>query len=303
LYADLSLIRDYKPQDDLVWRPVVVTHFQKDEKNLYYINARHVAGIHNPTCDTVREAINRYKPQLVIIEGFPTEAGSSPDFYIDYANRDAARGFVSGEPAYTAFLAHQSHIPFVGGEPSHAALVASLEREGYSVKDIMAFYLLRMISQERREGNPMDEAHFAESAAHYLQQDFSYIPQQERLTTDEFEAWYDAHKADAKHFLKTSTDDTAPYASPAGSYFQHLNHRLGMVREEHLDGLIAKSLTSNDRILVIYGDAHLVRSRAVFEKMLAPGTSTQIAINQGEKQSPSRPVTTSAGQSDMASPL
>jgi hypothetical protein len=53
----------------------VVTHFQRDEKNLYYINARHVSGIDNPTCVTVREAIHTYKPQLVIIEGFPTEAG------------------------------------------------------------------------------------------------------------------------------------------------------------------------------------------------------------------------------------
>ena len=280
MYADLSLIRDYTPQDKLVWRPVVVNHFQRGGKSLYYINARHVAEIDNPTCDTVREAIGVYKPQLVIIEGFPTECGVSPDFFIDYANREATRNFADGESGYAAFLAHQNRIPFLGGEPLTIQICSVMEKEGYSAKDIMAFYLLRQIPQDRREGKAMDEAHFAERALRYLPQAFEHIPQQERLTLPEFEAWYAIHGSDGKHFLKTSADDLAPYASPVGNYFQQLNHRLGLVREQHLDTLIAESLANSDRVLVVYGDGHLVQSRAVFEKMLGPGKSIALVKDQ-----------------------
>jgi hypothetical protein len=280
LYPDLSLIRGYTPEDDLAQRPVVVTHFQRDQKSFYYLNAHHVTGIENTTCHTVRQAIRAFKPQLVIVEGLPTEAGPSPNFYIDYANRQAARSFVSGEPAYAAFLAHQNHIPFVGGEPTHTAIVTSMEREGYSVKDIMAFYLLRALPQERREGKPINEAHFAEWSAHYLQQYFSYMPQQERLTIDEFKAWYDSHKADSKHFLEISTGDFAPYASPVGNYFQEFSHRLSRIRDGHLCTLIAEVLSSHDRVLVVYGDGHLVKTHRVFEKMLGQGAIIQLESNR-----------------------
>ena len=150
-----------------------------------------------------------------------------------------------------------------------------MKTEGYSAKESMAFCLLRQIPQERRVGHPMDEEHFAERAMHFLTWAFAHTPQSERLSLSEFETWYRAHRTCEKHFLEISANDLAPYAAPAGDYFQRLNHRLGMVRERHLDSLIADSLTLRDRVLVVYGDGHLVQSRAVFEKMLGPGRNIE----------------------------
>lgn len=305
MYADLSLIRDYTPEDDRIGRPVVVTHFKKKGKSLYYINAHHGSGIDNPTCETARKAIEACGPRMVVIEGFPTENGISSLSYIDYANRQAAQKFPDGEPAYAALCAYQRGIPFVGGEPSNAQICSAMKKEGYTAKDITAFCLLRQISQDRREGDTMDGARLSERAAHYINRAFDFIPATARLTLPEFEAWYKSHSRGGKHFLEISPNDIAPFPPPFGDYFQRLNHRIGIVRERHLDTLIAESLASHDRVLVVYGDGHLVKSRAVFEKMLGPGASMQIATKQRtEKQRPARPGhgVRPQKQSDTASP-
>lgn len=276
--ANLSLIRDYTPGDDLVSRPVGVTHFQKEEKNLYYVNVHHVSGIDNPTCGSVRTAFEICNPQRVIIEGLPTQCGVSPAFYIDLLKREAARNFPAGEHNYAAFLAHRNNIPFIGGEPSRTEVYFAMHKEGYSAKEITAFSLLRLIPQHRREGMLMDETHFVERAKHYLDCAAEGCPER-RMTLPEFEDWYVARRGDERHFLEICTADFAPYGSEASNYFQRLNHRLGMVRERHLDTLIAESLTNADKVLVVYGDGHLVQSRAVFEDMLGPGAAIQLEPN------------------------
>ncbi len=53
VHADLSIIRDYMSQDN-VDHSVMVNQFQNGRKNLYFINAQHVSGIYNATCDTIR---------------------------------------------------------------------------------------------------------------------------------------------------------------------------------------------------------------------------------------------------------
>jgi hypothetical protein len=257
------LIRDYTPSNSSARRAVALTRFRKGRKRLDYINARHVSGIDNRTCEAVREAIQTHRPQLVIIEGFPTDCGLSPRPYVDYSNHQAKRGFPHGETAYAAFLACQHDIPFMGGEPTDEHVSAAMVKLGYPPKEIMAFCCLRTIPQDRRDGKRIDEATFAA------------VLGEKGLTLMEFKAWYAAHKG-SKHFLEISPEDVAPHSPPSGSYFQIMSHRIGLVRERHLDTLIADSLTRRDHILVVYGDAHLVKSRPVFEKMLGPGRNLPI---------------------------
>lgn len=279
---DLSLIQDYTREAGDASRPVAVTHFENGSKHLYYINASHVTGIKNPTCETVRKAIQTYKPQLVIIEGIPTEDGVSPPSYVDYVNRkERPQNFPLGEPAYAAFLAIQNQIPFIGGEPSEETIHTFMAAEGYSARDLMAFYALRLIPQYRQLGKTIDEI-FPQIAGDV---DFSFnnVTENETLKLDELAAWYNQHRGSSGDLWTINTENFAPYSSSDASYFQSLNHKIGIVREQHIDTLIADSLINNDRVLVVYGDGHLVKSGPVFENMLGPGKLILLSNNQQEK--------------------
>jgi len=286
MYADLKLIRACTPEDEREWRPVAVNHFQKVDKNLYYINARHATkdGLHKPTIETIEKAIEDYKPQLVIIEGVPTAIGVSPAPYVKFAEKDSVDNFlIGGEPVYALLLAHKNNIPFVGGEPTDIEIFSAMEKEGYSLKDMMAFYLLRAIPRAWIEKRPMsEEGYFQLFVDEYLGKFFEHVPEHERLTLAEFEEWYATHrdKRSNPDYLAVQMGDMAPWDTPTASYFQTLNYRLGMVREEHLDTLIGESMTNYDRVLVVYGDGHFVQSRAVFEKMLGPVRNIQFVNDQ-----------------------
>jgi hypothetical protein len=284
LWADLSLIRDYPREDKLVERPVGITQFQKGQKILFYVNADHVSGIDNRTCETVRVAVETCGAERVIIEGLETVHGISPQFYIDFVCREEKRGFPAGEHNYAGYLALRNNIPFIGGEPTRQELSSAMESEGFSPRDTMAFRLLQSIPQERREGFSMDRASFDKRAQCYLDH-YADLNPAGHLTIKEVEDWYVMHRPDDRHFLDLSTQDFAPYNDTSASYFQRFNHRLGLVREQHLDTLIADSLNAMNRVLVVYGDGHLVQSRAVFENMLGPGQFIQVSSGQ-----PSRPL-------------
>ena len=177
LKPDLSLIHDYTPEDEHTFRPVAVTHFHGDNKDLYYVSTHHELGTQSTTSKTVRQTMEQYNPQLVIIEGLQTQKGVSPAVD-DFAHAE--------EPAYAAYLAGQKNIPFVGGEPSEPQIFKEMEGKGYSAKDIMAFYLLRNIPVWRRDGE-LNKEHFDRQANEYLNlQMFDFIPKEKRLTFDEF---------------------------------------------------------------------------------------------------------------------
>lgn len=280
---DLSLIRDYTRRAASVWRPVAVTRFQKHNKNLFYINTHHVTGTDNATCETVRKAMLAYKPQLLIIEGLPTQCGISPPGYLDYLyHEEVPHHFPTGEISYAAFLASQNGIPFIGGEPSDEDTFACMEAEGYAVKDVMAFYLLRVIPQYRQQGKVIDEATFDDFATDFLRDDlsFSHVPASQRLKLQEFKPWYESHCSDLQTLSTITPEDFAPYASEDANYLQRLNRILTLIRERHVDTLIGKALSDHDKVMVVYGDGHLFESSPVFEKMLGPGKTSVLCDRQ-----------------------
>jgi hypothetical protein len=280
---DLSLIRDYTREAANVWRAVAVTHFQQDNKNLYYINAHHVTNTNNATCETVRKAILAFEPQLVIIEGLPTQCGISPAGYLDYLHaEEVPRNFPAGEISYAAFLASQKGIPFVGGEPSDEDTFANMEAEGYSIQDVMAFYLVRSIPQYRQHGQIINEVTFDAFATEFLRDDgnFGHVAPSQRLTLQEFKAWFESHSRASQTLLTITPEDFAPYASEDADYLQRLNRALTLIRERHLNALIGNALSDHDKVLVVYGDGHLFQSSRVFEQMLGPGKTSVLCDRQ-----------------------
>ena len=167
LEIDLSEIIELTEEHNRTYRPVAVTEFRSDEKRLYYINADHVSGIDNPTCETIRQALMLFRPDFIIVEG--VKSGAERSGVLTFVKEQVESGFIrGGERAYAAFLAIENRIPFSGGEPSDSIILAGMKDKGYSAKDVIAFYLLLAIPQWRREGK-LDHYSFPDCAAARLE--------------------------------------------------------------------------------------------------------------------------------------
>ena len=286
--ADLSLIRDYAPELEreapLKAKPYIA-HFHRDGKDLYYIAAFHHRGPETDTFKAIRAAMAHAKPQVVVMEGLPTSLGFSPVSHQQYIKDHAAKNFAEcDEPEYLAYQAMQAGIPYIGGEPDDAQIVAQMAKKGYSDKDVMAFYLLRMmphwvenheISPENFDAKAQD---YLNTQAYYLDNNIP-IPVEKRLTVAEFKAWYEAHNdRPGRTYFELNSQNLAPVRSQHASYFERMSADIGEVREQHLDTVIAELSAQHDRVLVAYGQGHLLQSRKVFDKMFG-GSENLICPN------------------------
>lgn len=268
---DPSKLREYTAalQAAEPFVPPFLARFSKGRKSLSFVAAAHQLGLDSPTFKTVEEAFRLSDPQLVVLEGLPTRAGPSPASFGAYAEKHAADGFArEGELVYAAHLCLARGTPFLGGEPGDAAMYEDMRRRGYATKDLMAFELLRSIPVWRQRGT-LEGDDFSRQADAYLRDPAWFsVPDEERLTFAEFPEWYRAHGDLGKPFLQVEAEDLAPVRS--GNYFEKLSAELGVLRDRGLVAALAEGLDVYDRVLAVYGGAHLATTRGVLETVFGP---------------------------------
>jgi len=294
---DLSLLRDIQRADGGKLGPVHLQHFHKDNKDLYYIGTHHGTNIENVSHETIGQAIYKYKPQCVVLEGIETVKGVSPQLGIDPKlppHVQAARYFQSEENVHTAELLRKKNVPFIGGEPPTSAVFKSVEQQGYSTKEVMGLYLLRMIPQWRRRGVLKDSHQFTEMATNFLKSPvFSHVPDQEKLTLQEFNAWYDQHKAELgnKEYLQTIAADSNSNNAPDANYFQKMANSMDAARDSNIIATVNEVLKQYDKVLVVYGNAHQYTSEPIFEKMFeSKGTIETLVLTEHKPRQTSQPA-------------
>lgn len=266
LSPDFSLIHRYNEQDNQIHPPVAVTHFQNANKNLYFINASHESDPNSPTFETVKAAIERYKPRAVVIES------------------TNAQGFNAQDPMtevkYTDALARQNNAQVIAGEALDSDVMMGMLGQGYSVKDVMGFYILRNVPQNRRQGLPLNDETFGTQMEHMLQRSFP-DHKNDLITFPEFKQWYARHANNGKAWQDTEVNDVAPYHSPQATYFQQLSAASAIVREQALLRNIDSALRAHGDVLVVYGGAHLTECKPVLEQMFGTkGETVQLAGGQ-----------------------
>lgn len=268
---DASRLRDYSAELQAAepFAPPFIARFAKGRKSLCFVAAAHQTGLDSPTFKTVEEAFRLSEPQLVVLEGLPTRAGPSPDWFRAYAEKHAADGFArEGELVYAAHLCLAAGVPFLGGEPGSAEVYEDMRRRGYPAKDLMAFELLRFIPVWRRHGT-LEADDFSRQAEAHLRDPARFsVPEEERLTFDGFRAWYAAHPDLGKPCLQVQSEDLAPLK--AGNYFERLSAELGVLRDRAAVSAIAGGLEACDRVLAVYGGAHLAVARGAWEAVFGP---------------------------------
>lgn len=248
---DLSLLHQYNSADN-VWRPVGVAHYENGCKNLFYVNANHVKGIENPTCETIKLAMEKYQPDVIILE---TEKPPN----IEQAK---ASGF-NREADYAAYLASENKTPIICGEPSDAEMYPEMQKRGYSTQDCAGFFLLRAIPQNRRENPEFNETDFANKPKNqeYLE-NFGKADKTQNLAA--FKDWY-ASKTGNTDFVKIEGRELAPNSASNASYLQKMSLETGIIRENNVIGKISEQLGEHNKVMVVYGGGHLVQSRPVLE--------------------------------------
>lgn len=239
-------------------QPPFLAVFERGDRTLGFVAARHSIDGDHPTFALVCTAFDAIQPRAVIIEGIETAHGERPRPILDQARRlkAASTPFAAGEAIYTAQLAMDRDIPFWGGEPSDQAIYATLLAGGSDPQDAFYASLFGPLEQSRREGDitsPSDP-HFdpvferwARSTAHGL------TPAPDP-SASAFRAWYrDRTGLDLNadpHWLANHDPD---HPGPV----QRENKLHMKIRDQHLLDLIRSRLDTHGRVLVVYGGSHI----------------------------------------------
>ncbi len=275
LKPDFSLIRDYTLALARTRRQTGITKFQRGNKTLFYVNAHHVSGIRNKTCQTVKLAITRFNPDTIVIERNLTSESRRRGF-LKHIHQQSASGFrQGGEGAYAAWLAVQNKIPFVAAEPSDQFILSEMQKKGFSAVDVVGYYLIRTIPQWQREKTLQSD--FEKQATGFLKWMSTTIglPKDKFVTYPEFQNWFATHNETGRSILEIKNGDLGPIVSGSMTYFQKLAFDMTRIREKRIETVISEALSNNNTVLAIYGDSHLVVSRRVFQKMLGPGVAVR----------------------------
>jgi hypothetical protein len=268
LHIDPSLIRPYAYADQSAepFEAPYVSVFSRADKTLVYLAAHHENLASGPTHKTVEAAIQKFKPNLVIIEGIQTSMGLSPYRYPDHPE-DCARPGISScsEAEYAAVLSKKAAIPFTGGEPDEKDILESVRARGYSPKDLIAFYTLRQVPQWVREGS-WESGHAQTKIERFVSYYERILATRTGLTLSELHSWYHERLGRELDLDRLTAEDLAPISGENTTYLNRLSVEVGAARNLHLARLIESSINRYQNVLIVYGAGHLVSGRSMLNE-------------------------------------
>ena len=281
-----------------------LSHFRKGGEELLYISAQHpknARGV-NPTFSLIDYTFETSKPDLLIIEGLPgTDFKKEAETHV---RDDFAEG---NERAYAVSKAVQEGIPFISGEATDSQLFTYMNEHGFSNKEVMALFVLRIIPQWR-EQEGVNEGNFNQTMQAFVSDDklFGFIPKEQRLTPDEFKAWYMLHNdKPGQSFLQRTRDDLEKASnSPDAPYFDKIFITLSKIRDQHLADVIQNSLQDHKKVAVIYGLGHLAALHDTFEAAFGkPDYTTLNDISRSSNSHAATLLAERAASEKLTSPI
>jgi hypothetical protein len=268
---DLSLLDAYSPELEEL-EPFTVpflAEFQSGGRTLYYIAAHHQAYVSSATFRLIGACFVHRAVRMVVLEGVPTEAGISPQTYLDDFKRERSRGFyANGEPAFAAVRAAEGDIPFLGGEPTRKEVCRHLRERGWSREDMIGQYFLRQLPTWRQNGILQRRG-----AKRLFEEHVPRFCAKAELTGlvanyEQFLGWYRQVSGTIFADSRLKLEDVGPLAN--GTYIQRISADEEVIRDRHLVTTLASTLNSFEAVMVVYGASHLACQRRVLSDMLGP---------------------------------
>jgi hypothetical protein len=224
----------------------------------------------NPTLPLIESEIQTFQPDFIVIE--------APEFIgAKVPHGESRQVAIAGvkysdinEVARSAALAEQHGIPYQGGEPDEVKLQEEMKRRGYSTHDMMGLYAFRQIPTMNGDGKQAIDEQVLETRLNDFfknHHSFQHIPMEERLDYQSFKGWfrYQSHGLNL-NLATLNTNDAAPVRGESATYFQRAMADIGDIREENVNRIIQQAMDKYDRVMVVYGSGHLVKSLPVYQE-------------------------------------
>jgi len=218
--------------------PPYAAIFQKMEKTLVFVAARHVFTKEHPTLVLIARMMDASVPEILIQERTDSEMGRPHEL---------------GEISFAKHEAIKRGLKDIrGGEPEHGALEAALMAAGYTHEDFRFFHFARQISCAVRFGN----ANIREMARKSLRD----------IPFSDFRDWFHVHIGRAD---RNSLGKTSPYAPIMdGTHTQCIAATEGQVRDQNIFKTIRQALAKKNRVMVVYGASHFLTLRPALEALM-----------------------------------
>ena len=230
--------------------PFVITYRSGDGKaTVKYIaghwNFANIGGREGKTFELTRQIFPNYMPDLIILEGIPSIKQLSPQFKKKLRQCWSKN---NGDKLIT--------FAVIGGEATDKETLIHVSRYNYSAKDLICFYLTRVIPQWKRN-RQVNPSNFENQAQKYISwcirsfqlDNFSLRPQ-------EYKEWYRQKSGQPFVLQNISASDTASWPYNRFPYFKEMADIVGNLRNQHLASVITQQTPRYKRTLIIYGTGH-----------------------------------------------
>ena len=260
-------LRDQQPED------AFAAVYRVRGRYLIFVAAVHENRTESATFRMVRDAYDGFNIDTVIAEGYPTSKGMNPQGLMVYASEQAREGFQEGgETVPTVAGAVREGAGVWGGEPDNANILARVVAEGFSVADVLGYYVLRVIPQWERERKILNAADpqlralvdaQIRRARGELQIDAAVLPDYESWA-----AWYEG--LNGKSIAAgLAVEEVGPLHD--GSYgTNRIAAAISRARDSYLHELMIGHLNAGETVLVVFGGSHLMIQRPALDRALGP---------------------------------
>jgi hypothetical protein len=239
-------------------------YYQKNNKQLAFVAAFH--DRRELTFEKVREAIEVLNPEIVIVEGAPSSLGVNNPEIITLAREQVSENpILSGENLYSVYLADKSGFSFIAGEPDDDEILQYCLKKGYSLMDLMGFYLVRQIPQckiDKIFTEPFELDSFEKFAYSFIEDNFGV--DSFSFSLPEFYHWY--KEVVGSCFDLKSIEYDQFEGLPENHLLIRLSIDLNQFRDQHLAKIIDKTCQQFDRVLIVYGAAHYIIHKPMLEE-------------------------------------
>ncbi len=237
--------------------PFVKKYRAQDEgKELHFLAADHERDLKSKTHALIASEMDSFRPDIVIIEGVESTAGTNPQRVLSYLMTSPTQ---MNEASYAAKLAMEQGALFMGGEVTSKEIKEYFKYESkYNLKDLVGFLLLRSMAAFNESRPELSVAQAIERVYSYIPQDYGLL-ESELIGEKEFLSWAKGALGKPFSYASLSTDDVAPICEESALKSQKINCEINKIRNTHLVSVIHESLRTYNKVLVVYGAGHLVQ--------------------------------------------
>lgn len=249
--------------------------YNYQKKRLIIIAVDHIAAadypnlIEHPTLKTIETVFNLLKPEVSVVEGVQDHSEQAKDSLLKKAESCKKESYAGdcGESFFAINKALETKTHFLSGEPTDRDVTKFVVESGYDKADLIGFYLLRKIPQWKRQ-NKNNKAEIENLATEQLERYRNRIDPNISFSMKEFKAWYSTKVKSPKNYYDITNTDAAPNGGPDATFLQKISNRVTFARDLSLLNKIESSLSSYNRVLVVYGGSHFINIEPALTKAL-----------------------------------